>query len=192
MQRIKARLWAALAALGLALTALFTAAAPAQAYHFFGPTWRVNVQPVITVSDRNGYDFNENEATYAWGSLAADDMSMAYTQYETCTLCIKVYAASLGGSYVRVTPSEVTDSNGRTWTGACVLQIDPAKTGTYWKARQEAVSYGIGLCLGFLASSAGQDTMNPYNLGHPDNAYKPSSQEYAELDYYYSSPFPQP
>ena len=84
---MKRTILAILATLGLILGGAQMASA-----HSIFPvtnTWNPN-QPVITVSDRSGFDLNEYEAAYAWGSYSADSISMAYTQQQTCTWCIRI------------------------------------------------------------------------------------------------------
>jgi hypothetical protein len=164
---------------------IFTAA-PAQAASWDGPTWQRI--PTITVSDRNGYDLNENEATYATSSLSSDDLDMAYTQLETCTYCIKIYAGTVSNGVVRVTKSTYLGVDGVTYTRACTINIDVAEIGSDWHKRQAASTGGIWGCLGFGYDPAGDSIMNPYNYTHV-NAWTPSSSDYSSLDYHYSNPW---
>jgi hypothetical protein len=186
MRKPRAALLAALAAAAL----LLAVATPAQASTpWEGPPWQPS-QLTITVSDRNGYDLNENEAAYAWGSWSYDDMTMAYTNYQTCTECIIVQTASLypgTGSYT-VAKTTYRDLSNNLWIKRCVITVDPAQVGGYWKARQAVVTHAIGHCLGLANATAGDSIMNHYNLTHPDNAYVPSTDDYLVLDKWYSVP----
>jgi hypothetical protein len=186
------RILAALGSTTALLTALVLSAAPAHAATWVGPVWNDN-QPTITVSDRNGYDLNENEAAYAWGSLSADDMTMAYTQYETCTYCIKVYTGSVGPNssdlYSAIVTTEYHNNVlgfNKQWAIICNITVDVTKVGTYWKARQAVMTHAIGHCLGLGNDTAGQSIMNHYNLTHPDNAYTPGANDYDVIDVHYS------
>lgn len=164
-------------------------ALPAQAATpFIGPPWQ-ETQSVITVSDRNGYDLNENEAAYAWGSYSNDDMSMAYTAVQTCTYCIKVYTGSVGsGLLYSTSKSTFYDAAGWRWVRACSITVDMNQVGTYWKQRQAVMTHAIGHCLGLGDATAGDSIMNHYNLTHPDNAYTPSIDDHTALSVWYTYP----
>jgi hypothetical protein len=173
----------------IALGLLLTAAVPAQAATWVGPKWQMYVQSTITVSDRNGYDLNENEATYATGSLSADDMNMVYTQLETCTYCIIVYTGPVfGDATVAVQKQTYTDAQGRKWIDRCEIVVDVDQIGGDWHLRQANVTHGIWHCLGFGDDTPGSSIMNHYNLTHV-NAWVPNTQDYAMLDQYYSYPY---
>ena len=55
--------------------------------------WDLHTFPTVTVSDRSGYDLNEYEASYAWGSYSGDDIKLAYTTAQTCTWCIWIVSS---------------------------------------------------------------------------------------------------
>ena len=166
-------------------------AIPAQAFPYGGNTWQIPAQPTITVSDRNGYDLNENEAATNWSNQPLFvDYSMVYTQLETCTYCIIIDTGSVTG-YFAVSKSLVKDSSGRYWTRRCQITIDVADVGTYWKARQIAVEHGIGRCLGAADSTAGDSVMNSYNISHPDNIDgRLSSGDTTSANHFFAYPFP--
>jgi hypothetical protein len=167
-----------------ALAIVFGTAIPAQAATWDGPGW-VWRGSTITVSDRNGYDLNENEAAYATGSLSSDDMDMAYTTYQTCDYCIKVYTGSVPGLY-SITKTVKPDAYGDNKVWACGITVDVADVGSDWHLRQATVTHAIWHCLGFGDDTPGDSIMNHYNLTYV-NAWTPNSLDYQSLDYHYSN-----
>lgn len=155
-------------------------------------------QSTITVSDRTpNKDFRVSQSAYAWGSLAADSMTMAYTTLTTCTGCIIVRVVSkgnvlLGGGPAAASRTVQTPTGGGTpYTKACTLAIEAEywSTHTDYRERQRMVTHEMGHCLGYMHSNPAYNTCESSieaNVGCPAGSrYTPSSWDYDEQSHNY-------
>lgn len=196
---MKKTLTAFLAAIAVALGLGLVAAPTAQALdynNFNGPQWQPS-QPTITVSDRNGYDLNENEAATWWGIYGATDaVDMIYTQYETCDYCIRIYTAPLAANTLgdaHITSyyyKQVSTSSGIAtykYPRQCDIRIDPDQTGPNATKRQTVVTHEIGHCLGFVHTTGYSIMQTPYSAIAYDGITQPTGNDYELLRRYYPS-----
>lgn len=158
-------------------------------------------QSTITVSDRTpNKDFRISQSAYAWGSLAADNMNMAYTTLQTCTGCIILYMVDKGdpllgnpaGPMAANRTVTLTPANQPDYTSKCRIVIERQywATHTDYRERQRAVTHEIGHCLGFMHSvypwNACDQSIEANVYCVPGPYYTPSKVDYYELDYHYS------
>lgn len=136
---------------------------------------------VITLSDRSGYDLNEYEAGYSWGSYSGDNVAIAYTQADTCTWCIRIVTMDTASNRVEV--GQYKDEFG--WGAQCTIKVDPdwANVNTYWRDRQYEMARNIGHCLGFERANPNESFSIMQSSGFV--LYYPTQMDYDEMSAHY-------
>lgn len=171
--------------------------APSHVTFNISNVWNPN-QPTITVSDRTGQSaMRVSQSAYAWGSLAADNMTMAYTTLTTCTGCIIVTIKPKGDPAITTNianTSRTVYTDPQThivYTKACsvVFQKEYWAAHTDYRQRQRAMTHEIGHCLGYMHANPAYDTCelsieaNVYCA--PATRFTPSSYDYSEQSHNY-------
>lgn len=160
-------------------------------------TWNP-AQKTITVSDRTGLSsLRVSQSAYAWGSLAGDYFSTAYTTLTSCTGCIIVTVKPKGDPAITTNVANTsrtvfTDPNTHIiYTKACSVVFQKE----YWEAhldyrqRQRAMTHEIGHCLGYMHANPAYDNCessieaNVYCA--PATRFTPSPEDYAEQNHTY-------
>lgn len=188
---------AVLAALfGTALVSAPAASAAPYYDYFTSPPWQPS-QPTITLSDRNGYDLNENEAMTWWGIYGpTDGVGTVYTQYETCDYCIIAKTGTLAAGVVAQAQRtsyyyrQVTTSSGvksYKYTRQCVITVDPAQVGTSAQKREVTMIHEIGHCLGFDHAPFNSIMLGSYNDLYSSGITNPTADDFYLLRKYYPS-----